>query len=100
MFDLPIWRTEFGEGALVACAIHDGHHVRPEVAECLKLSETQRVYEEDPHTAAWTAMAPTPLAGLPRHPRAAPRPAAGAAAHPPVVSALSRQPRRGPRVAR
>ena len=24
----PIWQTEFGDGPLVACAIHDGHEVR------------------------------------------------------------------------
>ena len=59
MIDLPIWRTEFGEGPLVACAIHDGHYVRPEVAECCKLSDTQRRYEEDPYTADWTTIAPT-----------------------------------------
>ena len=29
----PIWQTEFGDGPLVACAIHDGHAVRPEVAD-------------------------------------------------------------------
>lgn len=54
-----IWQTEFGEGPLVACAVHDGHHVRPEVAACLRLSESQRLYEEDPYTGSWTAIAPT-----------------------------------------
>ena len=54
-----IWQTEFGEGPLVACAIHDGHAVRPEIAECLGLNETRRLYEEDPYTAAWTIVAPT-----------------------------------------
>src|SRR5438105_214569 len=59
MADAPIWQTGFGEGPLVACAIHDGHAVRPDVAACLRLDATQRQYEEDPYTAAWTEIAPT-----------------------------------------
>jgi N-formylglutamate amidohydrolase len=55
----PIWKTEFGDGPLVACAIHDGHDVRPEVADCLRLSDGERLYEEDPYTAEWTFIAPT-----------------------------------------
>lgn len=57
--DPPIWQTEFGDGPLVACAIHDGHDVRPDVAARLRLDDAQRRYEEDPHTAAWTSIAPT-----------------------------------------
>ena len=56
---LTIWHTEFGDGPLVACAVHDGHAVRSEVAECLRLDDNQRRYEEDPHTAEWTSIAPT-----------------------------------------
>ena len=63
MMQSPIWQTEIGEGPLVACAIHDGHAVRPEVAECLKLDSVQRLYEEDPYTGAWTAIAPTRIIG-------------------------------------
>jgi len=55
----PIWQTEFGDGPLVACAIHDGHEVRPEVAACLALDDNQRRYEEDPYTEMWTSIAPT-----------------------------------------
>jgi N-formylglutamate amidohydrolase len=54
-----IWQTEFGDGPLVGCAVHDGHEVRPEVAECLQLDDAQRRYEEDPYTGAWTSIAPT-----------------------------------------
>src|SRR5687768_1587147 len=54
-----IWQTEFGEGPLVACAVHDGHAVRQEVAACLRLTESQRLYEEDPYTGEWTSIAPT-----------------------------------------
>jgi N-formylglutamate amidohydrolase len=57
--DAAIWQTEFGEGPLVACAVHDGHSVRAEVAACLKLSDAERLYEEDPYTGAWTSIAPT-----------------------------------------
>ncbi len=56
---LTIWQTQFGDGPLVACAVHDGHAVRAEVAECLRLDENQRRYEEDPYTAEWTSIAPT-----------------------------------------
>lgn len=55
----PIWQIEFGDGPLVACAIHDGHEVRPEVAECLRLTDSERFYEEDPYTSEWTSIAPT-----------------------------------------
>jgi N-formylglutamate amidohydrolase len=55
----PNWQTAFGEGPTVACAIHDGHDVRPDVAECLRLSAAQRLYEEDPYTGEWTSIAPT-----------------------------------------
>ena len=60
--NLTIWQTEFGDGPLVACAVHDGHDVRPEVAECLQLDDAQRRYEEDPYTGAWTSIAPTRIA--------------------------------------
>jgi N-formylglutamate deformylase len=56
---LTIWQTQFGDGPLVACAVHDGHAVRAEVGECLRLDENQRRYEEDPYTAEWTSIAPT-----------------------------------------
>ncbi len=55
----PFWQTEFGDGPLVACAIHDGHDVRPDVAACLRLNDAQRLYEEDPFTGGWTSIAPT-----------------------------------------
>lgn len=58
------WNFRLGDGPLVACAIHDGHNVRPAVADCLRLSSRQRLYEEDPYTGAWTSIAPTRLVGL------------------------------------
>jgi N-formylglutamate deformylase len=56
---VTIWQTEFGDGPLVACAVHDGHAVRPEIAACLRLADAQRRYEEDPYTGLWTTIAPT-----------------------------------------
>ncbi len=63
MTSTPIWQTEYGDGPLVACAIHDGHEVREEVAGCLGLDSAQRRYEEDPFTAGWTSIAPTRIVG-------------------------------------
>jgi N-formylglutamate deformylase len=58
-----IWWTEEGTGPLVATAIHDGHDVRPEVLALMKISEANRLREEDPYTAGWTAVAPTRIVG-------------------------------------
>ena len=52
-----------GNGPLVAAAIHNGHDVRPEVREHLALSDAERLREEDPFTAEWTAVAPTRIIG-------------------------------------
>ena len=58
-----IWRLNSGEGQLVATAIHDGHELRPEVAELMALSDAERLREEDPFTAEWTSIAPTRVVG-------------------------------------
>lgn len=47
-----------GEGPLVAVAVHDGHDLRPEVAQWMMLDESTRRREEDPFTGNWTTMAP------------------------------------------
>lgn len=60
---LTFWQTEFGDGPLVACALHDGHAVRADVSACFRLDEARRRYEEDPHTADWTFFAPTRIVG-------------------------------------
>jgi N-formylglutamate amidohydrolase len=57
-------RATVAEGPLVATAVHDGHAVRPQVAELLALDEAQRLREEDPFTGEWTSMAPTRVVGL------------------------------------
>jgi hypothetical protein len=58
-----IWQEEFDRGPLIACAIHDGHAVRHEVAQRLALSESQRLREEDPFTGEWTAVLPNRVIG-------------------------------------
>lgn len=59
-----IWSHAEGDGPLVAVAIHDGHDLRPEVAELMSLPEEARHREEDPFTAGWTPIAPTRLIAL------------------------------------
>jgi N-formylglutamate amidohydrolase len=49
---------------LVACAIHHGHEVRPEIAALLRIQPEQRRYEEDPFTGGWTSIAATRIVGL------------------------------------
>jgi hypothetical protein len=53
------WYTEYGDGPLVACAIHDGHDICHNLTACLRLSDAERLYEEDPYTDLWTSFAPT-----------------------------------------
>ena len=50
-----------GAGPVVACAIHCGHDLRPEVAARLAVPNISRLYEEDPYTGGWTVLAPTRL---------------------------------------
>jgi N-formylglutamate amidohydrolase len=60
----PVCRIEYGLGASVATAVHDGHAVREEVAQLLALGDAERLREEDPYTALWTHIAPTRVVGL------------------------------------
>ena len=45
------WTVTRGPGPLLATAIHDGHDLRPAVAEAMELSDADRLREEDPFTA-------------------------------------------------
>jgi hypothetical protein len=58
-----IWSLDRGAGPIVATAIHDGHHVRDDVARHLVLEEASRLREEDPYTGGWTTIAPTRVIG-------------------------------------
>lgn len=60
----PIWQIQFGDGPLVAAAIHDGDEVRPELHEWFAISAEDRLREQDPFTATWTSIAPTRIVGL------------------------------------
>lgn len=44
------WTFRPGPGRVVATAIHDGHDLRPEVAEAVALGDAERLREEDPFT--------------------------------------------------
>ncbi|MGH6659035.1 MAG: N-formylglutamate amidohydrolase [Sphingomicrobium sp.] len=45
------WTVQQGPGAVIATAIHDGHELRPEIVEAIKLPEADRLREEDPFTS-------------------------------------------------
>jgi hypothetical protein len=48
-FENP-WTIQQGSGRIVATAIHDGHDLRPEVADAMVLGDSERLREEDPYT--------------------------------------------------
>ena len=49
-----IWIHSFGEGPIVATAVHDGHSIRKDLKDKMHLSEKSRLREEDPYTGGWT----------------------------------------------
>jgi N-formylglutamate deformylase len=57
------WELTEADSPIIAAALHDGHAVRPEVAEWLLIDEETRLREEDPYTARWTAVAPARVVG-------------------------------------
>jgi N-formylglutamate amidohydrolase len=59
-----IWKIYSGPGPLVATAIHDGHHLRKEIAELSALTDNERLREEDPFTSRWTNIGNTQIIGL------------------------------------
>lgn len=50
---------ELGDGPVAAAALHAGHEMRPELADLCRLTDAERLREEDPYTAEWTACAGT-----------------------------------------
>jgi N-formylglutamate deformylase len=56
-----LWRLDEADSPVIATAIHDGHLLRPEVAERMGLTAVERLLEEDPHTCELTKAAPTRL---------------------------------------
>jgi N-formylglutamate amidohydrolase len=59
-----IWSLHESKSPVISTAIHNGHNVRPEVAELLALSDSDRLREEDPFTSEWAAIADTRIIGL------------------------------------
>lgn len=55
------WTLATGDDPIVATAIHAGHGLRPEVAALMKLSEADRLREEDPFTDHWVRVAKNTL---------------------------------------
>ena len=55
--DRPAWAIERGAGPVVAVALHNGHDVRPEVAELMVIDDDLRRREEDPYTERFTRVA-------------------------------------------
>jgi hypothetical protein len=53
------WTVRRGPGPVLATAIHDGHDLRPQVAAEMKLSEADRLREEDPFTGQAIVDVPT-----------------------------------------
>ena len=53
------WTVQRGPGPVLATAIHDGHELRPEVAELIRLSPAERLREEDPFTGQAVFDVPT-----------------------------------------
>ena len=53
------WTVQRGPGPIIATAIHDGHELRPEVAAAMKLSDLDRLREEDPFTGQAAASVAT-----------------------------------------
>jgi N-formylglutamate amidohydrolase len=60
---MDVFHLNVGEGPLVAAAIHNGHFLRPQVAELIALDEAERRREEDPYTDYLAEVAPTRLVG-------------------------------------
>jgi hypothetical protein len=53
------WTLTRGPGPVLATAIHDGHDLRPAVAEAMSLPDADRLREEDPFTAQAVTGVPT-----------------------------------------
>lgn len=60
---MELFNVVVGDGPLVAAAIHDGHALRPTVAERMALDEATRLREEDPFTGELARLVPTHFVG-------------------------------------
>ncbi len=55
----PWWTVQRSDDRVLATAIHDGHGLRPAIADAMALDEAGRLREEDPWTGQAAAVAPT-----------------------------------------
>lgn len=53
------WSSVRGDGTVIAAAIHHGSRLRPEALSRMRLSPTERLREEDPHTGEFIRGVPT-----------------------------------------
>ena len=53
------WEIVKGDGPVIVTAIHDGDEVRDQIKDKLKVSDIQRMREEDPFTGRWTEICDT-----------------------------------------
>ena len=60
---MDLFQMTVGDGPLVAAAIHNGHALRPQVADLTSLTEPERLREEDPYTDVLADVAPTLIVG-------------------------------------
>lgn len=58
-YDQRWWTVQAGPGPIVATAIHDGHDLRSDVAAAMKLTDGDRLREEDPFTGQAVIEVPT-----------------------------------------
>ena len=53
------WTVQRGPGPVLATAIHDGHELRSEVSDLMRLTDAERLREEDPFTGQAVIDVPT-----------------------------------------
>ena len=53
------WTVQRGAGPIIATAIHDGHDLRGEIRQAVKLTPANRLREEDPYTGQAIVDVPT-----------------------------------------
>ncbi len=63
-FENEIYTLKNGSSPIIATAVHNGHDLRDEVAENMKLDESDRLREEDPYTGSWVDVAETQIVAL------------------------------------
>ena len=55
-------------GPIVGVALHCAHKVRDDIAACFRISDAERLREEDPYTDLWTSACDVRVTALPHDP--------------------------------